>query len=387
MTILQDLLDRADRVGARAAANQVIATKAGDGEALSVLARLALEDGDLPAARTYLARVGVKDRTGYEVQLAEAMVQQMTGNADMARLAFAQLTGAFPTRHEAFFALGVSLLERAESADAKRTLGTAARMAPNQFLYRFRHAEACAGAGEVAEALSELSATIELRPDFVPAYLALARLVDATQDNAKAIAVIESARKAIPTDRRLAAELVRLRMGQGVAAALAGLTESPLSLAETLTDGGAHDAALALCDSLDAQGQGSAKVTLVRGLALENASRLEEALEAYAKAIAQDESEWSAASNRGLLLLEIAQTDEQLDEAAANLELAVKRAGKKAAEPLFNLALLQGRREAWKAGIATAKKVIAHPAAGGLKAQAEALVASLQKASKAKPAN
>lgn len=387
MSSLQELLDRGDRDGARAAATKVLAGKPTDGEALSVLARLALENGDVDGARGHLARVGPKERTSYEVQLAEAMVQQLSDQADAARLAFAQLTGAFPTRHEAFFALGLSLLDKQDAKGAEKALATAVKLAPKHFLYRFRHAEACAQAGRFEEAANELMQSIELKPDFTHGYTAFARMLEASGQTDKALELLDVGLSAVPTDRRLLAEQVRLKMGAGdVAAAVANADKVPggaLGLAEELMRGNAHEAAIELCEHLESTGKGSAKVSLVKALALENSAQTDEALEAYAKAMAQDPSDWSAANNRGLLLLEQYQDDEaKLDEAKANLEEAIKRAGGKAADPLLNLALLHGRREQWAEGIAAAQQVVAHPAAGGLKEQAERMVASMKKAAK-----
>lgn len=387
MTALQDLLDRGDRAGAQAAATKQLATKPTDGEALSVLARLALENGDVDAARAQLARVGPKDRQSYEVQLAEAMVQQLSDQGDGARLAFAQLTAAHPTRHEGFFALGLSLLDKQDAKGAEKALATAVKLAPNHFLYRFRHAEALAQATRFEDAGNELLKAIELKPDFTLAYTAFARMLEASGQVEKALEFLDVGLSAVPTDRRLLAEQVRLRMGAGdVKAALANVDKAPggaLGIAEELMRGNAHDAAIELCDWLDANGKGSAKVTLVKALALENSAQTDEALEAYSKAATQDAADWSALNNRGLLLLETYQEEAaKLDEAKGNLDEAIKRAGGKAADPLLNLALLHGRRKQWAEAIAAAQKVIAHPQAGPLKAQAEKMIVSMQKAMK-----
>jgi hypothetical protein len=48
----------------------------------------------------------------------------------------------------------------------------------------------------------------------------------------------------------------------------------------------------------------------------------------------------------------------------------------------FNLALLHGSQKEYAQGIALAKQVAAHPQAGALKAQAEKMVASMEKAEK-----
>jgi tetratricopeptide (TPR) repeat protein len=387
MSSLQDLLDRGDRDGARAAATKVLSGKPTDGEALSVLARLALEAGEIDAAKGHLARVGPKERQSYEVLLAEAMVLQLTDQADAARLAFAQLTGSFPTRHEAFFALGLSLLDKQDAKGAEKALGTAVKLAPKHFLYRFRHAEACAQAGRFEDAANELMQAIELKPDFTNAYTAFARMLEASGQTDRALELIAVGLQATPGDRRLVAEQARLKLNEGdVAAALAGVEKVPggaLGLAEELMRANAHDAAIEVCEHLEATGKGSAKVSLVKALALENSARTDEALEAYAKAMAQDPSDWSAANNRGLLLLEEYQEDAaKVEEARLTLEEAVKRAAGKAADPLLNLALLHARKQEWTKGIALAQQVVAHPTAGPLKAQAEKMIASMQKAAK-----
>lgn len=388
MTTLQDLLDRGDREGARKGALKVLSTKTTDGEALSTLARLAIEAGDVDAARQHLARVSPRERQSYDVQLAEAVLQQVTGQPEAARIAFAQLTGAFPTRPEGFFALGVSLLEKEDAKGAEKALATATKLSPKHFLYRFRHAESLAQLGSIDACFSALTTTIELRPDFVPAYVALSRMMVASNQPGPALEMIEAGLVVRPNDRELLAEQLRVKLKSGsIDDALASIEKAPggpLVVVQELAEVGAVDDALAVVEHLKAAGHGSTKLALLEGVVLERANRIDDALAVYAAAMESDATDWAAASNRGLLLLEISEADEsRLDEAASMLEQAVKRAGKKAADPLFNLALLQGRREEWAPAIATAKKAIAHPAIGGLKPQAEALLASLQKAQKA----
>lgn len=387
MSSLQELLERGDRDGARAAATDRIRATPTDAEALATLARLELEAGALDAAKGHLARVLAKDRQRYDVQLSEAVLLQLTNQPDAARLAFAQLTGTFPDRPEAYFSLGVSLLDKQDAKGAERALATAVKLAPKHFFYRFRFAEAAAQAGHFEQASDALLTCIELKPDFNVAYTALARMLEAGGEGEKALELVELGLGALPGDARLLAERARLLFTAGDSArameSAKTLDGGGLALAEQLMRMNAHDAALAVCDELDARGQGSAKVSLVRGLTHENAGHLDEALEAYAKSMTQDPSDWAAANNRGLLRLERARDDEgQLTQAQADFEEAIRRAKGAAAEPMLNLALLHGHRKDFAAGVALAKKVAALPAAGELKAQAEKLIASLEKASK-----
>ena len=385
MSSINELLDRGERDGARALAEKTLAQKPTDGEALSALARLALEDGEVELAQRHLARVLPKERSLFEVQLAEAMVLQLSSKPDAARHAFAELTAAYPKRSEGFFALGIALLEKEDARGAEKALATAVQLQPKHFLYRYRHGESLAQAGRMADAAEALMKCIELRPDFVPGYLAFARLLSATGQADKGLEILNAGLGAMPTERKLLAELARLKLVEGdVEAALAQAEKAEggaLGLAEELTRSNANDAAVVLCDELEKRGKGSAKVSLIKGVAHEGSGRTTEALVAYAAAMKQDPSDWSAANNRGLLLLE---TGEQatLTEAKANLEEAVSRAAGKAPDPLLNLALWYGRQEQWVEGIATAQKVVSHPKAGALKAQAEKMVASMQQASK-----
>ena len=259
------------------------------------------------------------------------------------------------------------------------------QLQPKHFLYRYRHGESLAQAGRMADAAEALMKCIELRPDFVPGYLAFARLLSATGQADKGLEILNAGLGAMPTERRLMAELARLKLVAGdVEAALAQAEKAEggaLGLAEELTRANANDAAVVLCDELEKRGKGSAKVSLIKGVAHEGSGRTNEALVAYAAAMKQDPSDWSAANNRGLLLLETGD-EAALTEAKANLEEAVARAAGKAPDPLLNLALWYGRQEQWAEGIATAQKVVSHPTAGALKAQAEKMVASMQQASK-----
>jgi tetratricopeptide (TPR) repeat protein len=387
MTALHDLLDRGDRDGARALATKTLEQKPTDGESLSALARLSLEAGEVDTAKGLLARVGPRDRSLYEVQLAEAMVLQLSNQPDAARLAFAQLTGSAPSRPEAFFALGLSLLEKQDAKGAERALATAVQLSPKHFLYRFRHAEALAQAGRFEDAAGELMKSIELRPDFTQAYLAFARMVEASGQTDKALEILGGGLTAMPTDRRLLAEVARLKLAAGdVETAMAQAEKAPggaLGLAEELMRGNAHDAAIEVCTRLEQLGKGSAQVTLVKALAYENSARTDEALAAYAHAMTQDPSDWSAANNRGLLLLEEYPEDAaKVAEAKQNLDEAVRRAGGKVADPLLNLALWYGRTERWSEGISTAQQVVNHPNAGALKEHAQKMVESMQKAAK-----
>lgn len=380
MTVLQELLDRGDREGATAAATTTLSSKPTDGEALSALARLALESGDVSAAKTHLARVGPRDRQLYEVLLAEAMVLQLSDQTDAARLAFAQLTAVHATRPEAFFALGLAQLEKQDAVNAEKALATAVQLLPGHFLYRYRHAEALAQNGRFADAAKELTKTIELRPDFVRAYLAFARMLEANGQAPQGLEILAAGLGSMPADRQLQAEQLRLRLASGDTAALAN---ADLGIAEELMRANAHEAAIEVCTHLEASGKGSAKVSVVKALSYENTARIDEALEAYSKAMAQDPKDWSAANNRGLLLLEEYQdVPEKLAEAKATLEEAVKRAAGKVADPLLNLALLHGSQKEYAQGIALAKQVAAHPQAGALKVQAEKMVASMEKAAK-----
>jgi hypothetical protein len=52
-------------------------------------------------------------------------------------------------------------------------------------------------------------------------------------------------------------------------------------------------------------------------------------------------------------------------------------------DPLLNLALFYGRQESWAEAIALVQQVLAHPAVGALKPQAEKMLGSLQKAASA----
>ncbi len=385
MPSINELLDLGERDDARALAEKTLAQKPTDGEALSALARLALEDGEVELAQGHLARVLPRERSLFEVQLAEAMVLQLSGKPDAARHAFAELTAAHPKRSEGFFALGIALLEKEDAKGAEKALGTAVSLQPKHFLYRYRHGESLAQAGRMADAAEELIKCIELRPDFVPGYLAFSRLLAATGQTDKGVEILNAGLGAMPTERRLMAELARSRLvADDVDGALALAEKAEggaLGLAEELTRGNANDAALVLCEALEKRGKGSAKVSLMKGVAHEGSGRTAEALAAYAAAMKQDPSDWSAANNRGLLLLETGD-EASLAEAKTHLEEAVSRAAGKAPDPLLNLALWYGRQEQWAEGIATAQKVISHPKSGALKAQAEKMVASMQQASK-----
>jgi tetratricopeptide (TPR) repeat protein len=211
--------------------------------------------------------------------------------------------------------------------------------------------------------------------------------VEASGQTDRALEILGGGLTAMPSDRRLLAEVARLKLAAGdVETAMAQAEKAPggaLGLAEELMRGNAHDAAIEVCTRLEQLGKGSAQVTLVKALAYENSARTDEALAAYAHAMTQDPSDWSAANNRGLLLLEEYPEDAtKVAEAKQNLDEAVRRAGGKVADPLLNLALWYGRTERWSEGISTAQQVVHHPNAGALKEHAQKMVESMQKAAK-----
>jgi len=107
------------------------------------------------------------------------------------------------------------LLQQEDDANAERALAEAVRLAPNEGVIRFRHAEALTQLGRFDEAVSALLASIEASPAEARPYLALARMLEASGQHERAIAVLESDLAAMTRDPRLQEEATRIRSARG----------------------------------------------------------------------------------------------------------------------------------------------------------------------------
>jgi Flp pilus assembly protein TadD len=103
------------------------------------------------------------------------------------------------------------LLQQEDDANAERALAEAVRLAPNEGVIRFRHAEALTQLGRFEEAVSALVASIEASPTEARPYLALARMLEASGQHERAIAVLECELAAMTQDVRLQEEAARIR--------------------------------------------------------------------------------------------------------------------------------------------------------------------------------
>lgn len=151
------------------------------------------------------------DTSQAESELAEAMTLWQAGHAEDARVALTAMTMRWPEHAEPFLYLGMVLLQQEDDANAERALAEAVRLAPNEGVIRFRHAEALAQLGRFDEAVSALLASIEASPAEARPYLALARMLEASGQHQRAIAVLESELAVMTQDMRLQEEATRIR--------------------------------------------------------------------------------------------------------------------------------------------------------------------------------
>jgi len=151
------------------------------------------------------------DTSQAESELAEAITLWQAGHAEDARVALTAMTMRWPEHAEPFLYLGMVLLQQEDDANAERALAEAVRLAPNEGVIRFRHAEALAQLGRFDEAVSALLASIEASPAEARPYLALARMLEASGQHQRAIAVLESELAVMTQDMRLQEEATRIR--------------------------------------------------------------------------------------------------------------------------------------------------------------------------------
>ncbi len=151
------------------------------------------------------------DTSQAESELAEAMTLWQAGHAEDARVALSAMTMRWPEHAEPFLYLGMVLLQQEDDANAERALAEAVRLAPNEGVIRFRHAEALTQLGRFEEAVSALVASIEASPTEARPYLALARMLEASGQHERAIAVLECELAAMTQDVRLQEEAARIR--------------------------------------------------------------------------------------------------------------------------------------------------------------------------------
>lgn len=145
-----------------------------------------------------------------EIELAEAVRLWHSGEVDVAQTELEAMTVRWPDQAESFLYLGMILLERQDDAHAERALAQAARLAPDEGVVHFRHAEALAQLGRFEEAVSALLLAIESSPLEPKPYLALARMLESSGQHERAISLLEDALGSAPIER-LQEEIDRIR--------------------------------------------------------------------------------------------------------------------------------------------------------------------------------
>lgn len=386
----RQLLDEGDRTAAKLAAEARLATKKQDVEALATLAKLALEAGDVQAAERLVASAAHRDRADYDLGLVSAMLLAQAGEADQARLKYAELTGQAPDRGEAWFGLGFQLLGKELIADALVPLQKATRCSPGNWAAHFYLGAALGAEGQLQSALVSLKQAWLLNPGHAPIALAISTALLDLGLAEEAEAVLEEALDRQPTNVALLLQLsnvfvARDNLPDAMAAAKRAVELDPenpgalADLARLLLAHGLQDEALALCADTERRGLGTAQLSIVRAMSLEAKATpdLPGAAQAYRQAMTQDATGWSAANNLGLLLMELSEQDASLlAEARDVLEKAIAR-GPDRVEPKLNLAILLAR-EGQKTKARELARVVAETAQhAGYREQAQQLMQSL----------
>jgi tetratricopeptide (TPR) repeat protein len=316
-------------------------------EARVTLARLALADDDLDAAKTHLAAVPAGEG-GWWRALSDATVHSMEGRFDEAEAAFRALTRAEPQRPEAFAGLAEAAIGRGDAELALKALRKAALVAPGSWWHAYRLGMELAKTGEAEEAVTHLTTAMELNPtDERPVgALAVGLMEGGALDDAEALLRDFFANEGEPV--QLVALLVQVLVRKGeldearnLAVLLADeYPEQPNLQTEAarllLTDGDLEDA-IARCEQVIASGNATATTYLVRAEAAEQSDPVDDqtALKSYAAALDLSPDDAGIQTNVGLLLVQL----ERLDDALVHLEKA-RELEPDSAEALYNLGLV-----------------------------------------------
>lgn len=374
MNPLEKLLAAGQVAQAGAEAQKILAKQPTNRDALVVMTKLALLEGQLPKAEALLAKAEAQG-LGSDTLLVRANVAAQKGQLDAALKAYLQVLGREPNRPEAHFGAGMMLIKQGKTEQALKALSKASQLDPANAVFRYRLGQVQLEAGKAEEGIATLREVISQQPRFVPAYLSLTHALASRDDLAGARAVLVQGLKAVPNQPRLLATLTVLSMAlrdvrtsyQAASALAAQRPKDPdaqANLAQLMLARGQYAQALHLCRTMDSLGLANESLKMAEATCYEaeEPPAYDKAVAAYEAAMGLAPEGWRAANNLGQLLLRMPaeQADQHLPRAITVLEEAVRR-GPKHPEPHLNLALALARAGQKPQAQEHVKQVLAMP--------------------------
>ncbi|MBN9681051.1 MULTISPECIES: tetratricopeptide repeat protein [unclassified Corallococcus] len=356
MNSLETLLAQGQVAQAKAEAEKLLAKNPNHRDALVVMAKLALVENKVPQAEALLAKAEGQGATA-ETGLVRANIAAQKGQLDAALKAYQGVLAVEPNRAEAHFGKGMMLIKQDKAPQALEALSQAARLAPQNPVFRYRLGQVQLEAGQTDAGLATLREVLTLAPRFVPAYLSLSHALSAQEKLADARRVLEQGLKAVPNQPRLLASVTvlsmalrDLRTSYQAASTLAAQrpkdADAQANLAQLMLARGQIEQARHLCQTMASLGVASESLKMAEATCFESQEppAYDKAIAAYEQGMGLAPDGWRAANNLGQLLLRVPAepANAHLPRAVTVLEEAVRRAPDRP-EPLLNLALAQAR--------------------------------------------
>ena len=376
MNSLETLLAQGQVAQAKAEAEKLLAKNPNHRDALVVMAKLALVENKVPQAEGLLAKAEGQGATA-ETGLVRANIAAQKGQLDAALKAYQGVLALEPNRAEAHFGKGMMLIKQDKAPQALEALSQAAKLAPQNPVFRYRLGQVQLEAGKTDAGLATLREVLTLAPRFVPAYLSLSHALSSQEKLVDARKVLEQGLKAVPNQPRLLASVTvlsmalrDLRTSYQAASALAAQrpkdADAQANLAQLMLARGQIEQARHLCQTMASLGVASESLKMAEATCFEaqEPPAYDKAIVAYEQGMSLAPDGWRAANNLGQLLLRVPAepANANLPRAVTVLEEAVRRAPDRP-EPLLNLALAQARLGQEGKAKELVQKVLAMPLA------------------------
>ncbi|MFY1830960.1 tetratricopeptide repeat protein [Myxococcus fulvus] len=385
MNALENLLAQGQLAQAKAEAEKLLTKNPNHRDALVVMAKLALVENKLAQAEGLLAKAEAQGATA-QTGLVRANIAAQKGQLDAALKAYQGVLAVEPGRAEAHFGKGMMLIKQGKTPQALEALAQAAKLAPQNPVFRYRWGQVQLEAGQADAGVATLREVISQAPRFVPAYLSLSHALASQEKLVEARKVLEQGLKAVPQQPRLLASLTvlsmalrDLRTSYQAASTLAAQrprdADAQANLAQLMLARGQLEQARHLCQTQASLGVASESLKMAEATCFEaeEPPAYDKAIAAYEQGMSLAPDGWRAANNLGQLLLRVPTepANANLPRAVTVLEEAVRRAPERP-EPLLNLALAQARLGQDVKALELVSKVLAMPLAEDTDLHAEA---------------
>jgi tetratricopeptide (TPR) repeat protein len=395
MNSLETLLAQGQVAQAKAEAEKLLAKNPNHRDALVVMAKLSLVENKVPQAEAMLAKAEAQGAT-VETGLVRANIAAQKGQLDAALKAYQGVLAVEPNRAEAHFGKGMMLINQDQAPQALEALSQAAKLAPQNPVFRYRMGQVQLQAGQAEAGVATLREVIAMAPRFVPAYISLTHALSSDDKLVEARKVLEQGLKAVPNQPRLLASLTVMSMALGdlrtsyqsattVANQRPKDADAQANLAQLMLARGQVEQARQLCQRVASLGIASESLKMAEASCFESQEppAYDKAVAAYEQGMSIAPDGWRAANNLGQLLLRIPAepADANLSRAVTVLEEAARRAPERP-EPLLNLALARARLGQQDQARQLVAQVLAMPLAedSDLHAEATRLSQALNKA-------